>query len=228
MLGVGFAWASILSLPYAMPSDSVPAAKMGTYMGIFNFHVIPQLSPCLLGFLLKTLLGGHPIHALAIGGASMIVAGLCVLRVRLPAEKPHEDCRCAVRLPSPSLPAACLPPAPLLHRATTCKPPGTTTARWNPASQAVYFVMTDRTVNGDPANDQRDQGGALHTFNIPLPPCNGVSGNIGYMGGDFKGIADHLTTSTQWASPRYGITPIVDNPDESFTGGVAPTCKASA
>jgi len=60
------------------------------------------------------------------------------------------------------------------------------------ASQAVYFVMTDRFVNGDPANDQRDQGGALHTFNIPLPPCNGVSGNIGYMGGDFKGIADHL------------------------------------
>jgi maltose/moltooligosaccharide transporter len=89
MLGVGFAWASILSLPYAMLSDSVPAAKMGTYMGIFNFFiVIPQLvAASLLGFLLKTLLGGHPIHALAIGGASMIVAGLCVLRVRLPAEK---------------------------------------------------------------------------------------------------------------------------------------------
>ena len=49
--------------------------------------------------------------------------------------------------------------------------------------------MTDRFVNGDPSNDQRDQGGTLHTFNIPLPPCNGVSGNIGYMGGDFKGIA---------------------------------------
>ena len=89
MLGVGFAWASILSLPYAMLSDSVPAAKMGTYMGIFNFFiVIPQLvAASLLGFLLKTLLGGHPIHALAIGGASMIVAGLCVLRVRLPTEK---------------------------------------------------------------------------------------------------------------------------------------------
>ncbi len=91
MLGVGFAWASILSLPYAMLSDSVPAAKMGTYMGIFNFFiVIPQLvAASLLGFLLKTLLGGQPINALAIGGVSLIVAGLCVLRVRLPdAGKP--------------------------------------------------------------------------------------------------------------------------------------------
>lgn len=88
MVGVGFAWASILSLPYAMLSDSVPAAKMGTYMGIFNFFiVIPQLvAASLLGFLLKTLLDGHPINALAIGGASMIVAGLCVLRVRLASE----------------------------------------------------------------------------------------------------------------------------------------------
>src|SRR3546814_2245448 len=44
MVGVGFAWASILSLPYAMLSDTVPAAKMGVYMGIFNFFiVIPQL-----------------------------------------------------------------------------------------------------------------------------------------------------------------------------------------
>ncbi len=89
MVGVGFAWASILSLPYAMLSDTVPAAKMGTYMGIFNFFiVIPQLvAASLLGFLLKTLLGGHPINALAIGGISMIVAGLCVLLVRLPATR---------------------------------------------------------------------------------------------------------------------------------------------
>ena len=87
MVGVGFAWASILSLPYALLSDSVPAAKMGTYMGIFNFFiVIPQLvAASLLGLLLKTFLGGHPINALAIGGVSLIIAGLCVLRVRNPA-----------------------------------------------------------------------------------------------------------------------------------------------
>ncbi len=84
MVGVGFAWASILSLPYALLSDSVPAEKMGVFMGIFNFFiVIPQLvAASLLGFLLRHFLGGAPIQALAIGGISLIVAGLCVLRVQ--------------------------------------------------------------------------------------------------------------------------------------------------
>ncbi|WP_028916095.1 MFS transporter [Pseudoxanthomonas sp. J35] len=83
MVGVGFAWASILSLPYAMLSDSVPAAKMGIYMGIFNFFiVIPQLvAASLLGFLLKSLFGNQPLWALAIGGASLLLAGLCTLAV---------------------------------------------------------------------------------------------------------------------------------------------------
>jgi maltose/moltooligosaccharide transporter len=86
MVGVGFAWASILSLPYALLSDSLPAAKMGVYMGIFNFFiVIPQLvAASLLGLLLKTFFGAEPIYALAIGGISLIVAGLCVLRVSDP------------------------------------------------------------------------------------------------------------------------------------------------
>ncbi len=86
MLGVGFAWASILSLPYALLSDSVPAAKMGVFMGIFNFFiVIPQLvAASLLGFLLKLCFGGQPAWALAIGGASLAIAGLCVLWVREP------------------------------------------------------------------------------------------------------------------------------------------------
>ena len=86
MLGVGFAWASILSLPYALLSDSVPAQKMGLYMGIFNFFiVIPQLlAASVLGFLLKTFFGGAPIYALVIGGCSFFVAGLLVLRVPQP------------------------------------------------------------------------------------------------------------------------------------------------
>ncbi|MEO6264307.1 MAG: MFS transporter [Luteimonas sp.] len=90
MVGVGFAWASILSLPYALLSDSVPAAKMGVFMGIFNFFiVIPQLvAASLLGFLLKTFFGGQPIQALVIGGISLIVAGLCVLRVPEPVLVP--------------------------------------------------------------------------------------------------------------------------------------------
>ncbi len=84
MVGVGFAWASILSIPYALLSDSVPAEKMGVYMGIFNFFiVIPQLlAASVLGFLLKTFFASAPINALLIGGVSLIVAGLCTLRVK--------------------------------------------------------------------------------------------------------------------------------------------------
>jgi maltose/moltooligosaccharide transporter len=83
MVGVGFAWASILSLPYALLSDSVPASKMGVYMGIFNFFiVIPQLvAASALGFALRAWLGDQPIHVLVLGGCSLLVAGLCVLRV---------------------------------------------------------------------------------------------------------------------------------------------------
>lgn len=83
MVGVGFAWASILSLPYAMLSDHLPAAKMGVYMGIFNFFiVIPQLlAASVLGVLLKLFFHGQPIWALGLGGISLFIAGLCTLRV---------------------------------------------------------------------------------------------------------------------------------------------------
>jgi maltose/moltooligosaccharide transporter len=86
MVGVGFAWASIVSLPYALLSDSVPAAKMGLYMGVFNFFiVIPQLvAASLLGFLLRVLFGGAPIYALVLAGIAFICAGLLVLRVAEP------------------------------------------------------------------------------------------------------------------------------------------------
>jgi maltose/moltooligosaccharide transporter len=86
MVGVGFAWASILSLPYALLSDSVPAHKMGVYMGIFNiFIVIPQiLAASVLGLLLEFFFAGAPIYALVLGGASFVLAGLLVLRVPQP------------------------------------------------------------------------------------------------------------------------------------------------
>jgi maltose/moltooligosaccharide transporter len=86
MVGVGFAWASIVSLPYALLSDSVPAHKMGVYMGIFNFFiVIPQLlAATVLGFLLKTLFAGQPIYALVLGGLCFMVGGLFALRVPQP------------------------------------------------------------------------------------------------------------------------------------------------
>lgn len=88
MIGVGIAWASILSLPYVLLSDSLPAQKMGLYMGIFNFFiVIPQLvAASVLGLLLKWLFGGAPIYALAIGGVSFLISGALVLRVAEPAK----------------------------------------------------------------------------------------------------------------------------------------------
>lgn len=84
MIGVGFAWASILSLPYALLADSLPARKMGVYMGIFNiFIVLPQLvAATVLGFLLKTFFGADPLHALHLGAASLLLAAACMLRVR--------------------------------------------------------------------------------------------------------------------------------------------------
>jgi maltose/moltooligosaccharide transporter len=86
MAGVGIAWASILSVPYVLLSDSLPAKKMGLYMGIFNFFiVIPQLvAASVLGLLLKRLFGGAPIYALAIGGVSFLISGALVLRVAEP------------------------------------------------------------------------------------------------------------------------------------------------
>jgi len=91
MLAMGFAWASILSLPYAMLSDTVPAQKMGLYMGLFNlFIVIPQVvAASALGWILRAVFGGQPLYALALGGGCFIVAGLLTLRVpRTTASQP--------------------------------------------------------------------------------------------------------------------------------------------
>ncbi|HSJ12639.1 MAG TPA: MFS transporter [Gillisia sp.] len=84
MVGVGIAWASILSIPYAMLSGSLPSAKMGYYMGVFNFFiVIPQIvAATILGFLVKELFYNEPIYALIIGGFAMILSGLLTLRVK--------------------------------------------------------------------------------------------------------------------------------------------------
>ncbi len=76
MVGVGIAWASILSVPYAILSGSLPAHKMGVYMGIFNFFiVIPQLTAAsILGVFVRGLFGGEAIYALLLGGASLVAA----------------------------------------------------------------------------------------------------------------------------------------------------------
>lgn len=87
------------------------------------------------------------------------------------------------------------------------------------ASEAVYFVVTDRFVNGDPSNDHREQGGERGTFDIPLRWEDGRTDNVGYLGGDFKGLLDHAGYIREMGFSALWITPIVDNPDEAFTGG---------
>ena len=80
MLGIGLAWASILSMPYAILTGSLPHNKMGIYMGIFNFFiVIPQiLAASILGSMVKHLFSGNTMLALVTGGISMIIAALAV------------------------------------------------------------------------------------------------------------------------------------------------------
>jgi maltose/moltooligosaccharide transporter len=84
MLGIGMAWASILAMPYAILTGSLPVNKMGTYMGIFNFFVvIPQiLAASILGFFVRDVFGGESIYALVAGGISMFIAALLILFVK--------------------------------------------------------------------------------------------------------------------------------------------------
>jgi len=84
MIGVGIAWASIVSMPYAILSSAVPGRKMGVYMGVFNiFIVVPQLvAATLLGLMLNALFQSQAIWALVVGGVSFFIAAAMSLRVR--------------------------------------------------------------------------------------------------------------------------------------------------
>ncbi len=83
-IGIGIAWASIVSLPYAILAGCVPAQKMGIYMGVFNiFIVVPQLlAATLLGFLITNLFGGEPIYAMVIAAVSFVLAAIATLFVQ--------------------------------------------------------------------------------------------------------------------------------------------------
>ena len=83
MIGVGIVWASILTMPYAILSDALPAEKMGVYMGIFNFFiVIPQIVVgSLMGLVLRFALGNEPIHAFLVAGLSLALAAVAVIFV---------------------------------------------------------------------------------------------------------------------------------------------------
>jgi len=87
MIGVGIAWASILSMPYAILSGALPAARMGVYMGVFNFFiVIPEITQALtFGPLIRGIFGPDnprsPLYVVLVGGVFMLLAALLVTRV---------------------------------------------------------------------------------------------------------------------------------------------------
>ncbi|MBF4473344.1 MFS transporter [Flavobacterium sp. HJJ] len=81
--GVGLAWAAILAMPYAMLSGSLPAEKMGVYMGLFNATItLPQITAGLLGSTIIVLFGGEPMAIIVIAGISLLIAGLAVFFVK--------------------------------------------------------------------------------------------------------------------------------------------------
>jgi maltose/moltooligosaccharide transporter len=84
MFGIGIAWASILAMPYAILAGSIPAKKMGVYMGIFNFFIVlPQILNALIGGpMVKYVYGGNPIFALVVSGISLLIAAMLVARVK--------------------------------------------------------------------------------------------------------------------------------------------------
>ncbi|MFN7213781.1 MAG: alpha-amylase family glycosyl hydrolase [Lysobacteraceae bacterium] len=89
------------------------------------------------------------------------------------------------------------------------------------AAHAVYFLMTDRFVNGDPSNDHREQGLPDHgTWGGPVPGAPpGKEDFVGYLGGDFRGILDNAGYIRDLGFGAVWLTPIVEQPDEAFSGG---------
>lgn len=97
------------------------------------------------------------------------------------------------------------------------------------AAETVYFIVTDRFVDGDPSNNYEDQGGEeLGTFDRPIQLEGLPPGNIGYLGGDFKGVLDNADYIADMGFSAIWLTPIVDNPDEAFTGGAPPGEEGSS
>jgi maltose/moltooligosaccharide transporter len=84
MLFIGIAWASILAMPYAMLSNVIPPARMGIFMGIFNFFItLPQIVSALFaGPIVTHVFGNNAIYALVLGGAMMVIASLITLTIK--------------------------------------------------------------------------------------------------------------------------------------------------
>ncbi len=95
------------------------------------------------------------------------------------------------------------------------------------AREAIYFVMTDRFVDGDPNNNFEDQGGEHPNWQGKLEGPDGEEAFVGYMGGDFKGLLNNARYIRDLGFTAIWITPIVDNPDAAFDGGTEVTYGGS-
>ncbi len=84
MIGIGVAWASILSMPYAMLASSIPPKKMGMFMGLFNLSItIPQIvSGIITGLILKYFFNNNPILCIVMAGVSFIIASGLSLMIK--------------------------------------------------------------------------------------------------------------------------------------------------
>jgi len=84
MVGIGLAWGSILAMPYAILCGSIPAKKMGVYIGIFNFFItFPQIVNGFFGgWIVKNMFGGQAIYAIVLAGIFMFCAAVSVLYVQ--------------------------------------------------------------------------------------------------------------------------------------------------
>ncbi|MEL7289242.1 MAG: alpha-amylase family glycosyl hydrolase, partial [Pseudomonadota bacterium] len=86
------------------------------------------------------------------------------------------------------------------------------------ASEAVYFVVTDRFVDGDPSNNHEEQGGDHPTWQLPLEGPEGKKAYVGYMGGDLQGILNNADYIKEMGFTAVWMTPVHDNPDYAFNG----------
>lgn len=133
---------------------------------------------------------------------------------------------CRALLTSTALLAACTSAPPVEQPRVDMPPPGRTTYFGTElpfAGEAVYFLLTDRFVDGDLGNNYEEQGGTERgTFDRPIHLEGRLPANIGYLGGDFQGIVNNAGYIADMGFTAVWMTPIVDNPDEAFTGGIRP------
>ncbi len=88
-IGIGIAWASILAMPYAILASSLPQAKLGIFMGLFNvFVVVPQLLVAtVMGSIMQAFFPADPIWTMAFAAATLVLAAIAMARVEVPGER---------------------------------------------------------------------------------------------------------------------------------------------